>query len=298
LTPVVTVVVPVYNRVTQLERALRSVQRQSYSDFECLVVDDSSTIPIEPIVGRMADPRFVYLRTETNGGPSAARFHGYRAMRGPYLAAIDSDDEARPHMLSSAVEYLSTWPSVGGVAGMTARADIGRPRVRVRGGRQVLTPDVYRVTAQLPDCVGVVRRRVVEDWLEGRHDYYAFEAQQWLTFHLRYSMLFVDDVWVDVHLEGDDRVTRGRDPRSLDDYVRFFEAQHDRLGTTPSIVLDRMVEDGWFQLTRAGRAAEAQWYATWMRERALSPRRVVRRRLAAKLSRSIRRRSDAIRWLG
>ena len=180
--PLVTVVVPVYNRDRELSRALCSIQRQTYAHFECLVIDDASTMPVEHIVRGLRDDRFRYMRRAINGGPSAARFTGYAAMRGSFLAAVDSDDEAYPHMLASAVTHLERTPSVAGVGGMTARAVDGRPRVRVRGGTAILTPAQYRTTPQLPDCAGVVRRCVVEEWLAGDNDYYALEVSNGCPF--------------------------------------------------------------------------------------------------------------------
>ena len=111
-------------------------------------------------------------------------------------------------------------------------------------------------------------------------------------------MLFVDDVWVKVHLEGVDRVTRARNDRNLNDFVRFYNDQAPQLGTTPCVVLDRLVEDGWFQLARAGRTAEARSYGRWMKARGLSRRCVIQRRLLSKARRSLRYRVDPVRSVG
>ena len=63
----ITVVVPVFNRQDKLRRALASLRAQTLVDFECLVVDDCSTVPIEPVVTELSDHRFRYLRNGQNG---------------------------------------------------------------------------------------------------------------------------------------------------------------------------------------------------------------------------------------
>ena len=69
MAPIITVVIPVYNRSAELLRALRSVREQTFEDFECVVVDDASTIAIAPIVQSLDDDRFIYLRKTRTGGP-------------------------------------------------------------------------------------------------------------------------------------------------------------------------------------------------------------------------------------
>ena len=91
-TPLVSVVLPTYNRANLLERSIGSVLRQSVSDLELLVVDDGSDDDTRDVVAAMDDGRIRYLRRE-NGGVAAARNTGIWAARGRYLAFQDSDDE-------------------------------------------------------------------------------------------------------------------------------------------------------------------------------------------------------------
>lgn len=113
-TPLVSVVVPTYKRPALLDRALESVRRQTYTNWEVLVVDDNApTSPgrmeTEVFMERYADePRIKYVKHEENRGGSAARNTGIRDSQGSFVAFLDDDDEWLPHKLAVQVAQLST----------------------------------------------------------------------------------------------------------------------------------------------------------------------------------------------
>ena len=110
----VSVILPVYNREKSLEYAMRSVLDQSYKDLELIVVDDASTIDLQPIVESFDDPRVKYIRQEENGGASVARNTGLAAAQGKYIAFQDSDDLWLPNKLQMQLDLLeSLGPDVG-----------------------------------------------------------------------------------------------------------------------------------------------------------------------------------------
>src|SRR5689334_25256855 len=90
----VSVVLPTYERREQVVRAVESVLRQTYRDFELIVVDDGSTDGTEAALRRLGDG-LRYVRRE-NGGTGAARNTGTELARGAVVAFLDSDDEWRP----------------------------------------------------------------------------------------------------------------------------------------------------------------------------------------------------------
>jgi glycosyltransferase involved in cell wall biosynthesis len=105
--PTVSVIVPAYNAAWCIERTLRSVQAQIFTDFEALIVDDGS---LDDTAERVAatvqgDPRFRLIR-QANGGVGAARNRGLAEARGRYLANLDSDDMWTPDFLAEAVASL------------------------------------------------------------------------------------------------------------------------------------------------------------------------------------------------
>jgi Glycosyl transferase family 2 len=285
--PTISVVIPVLNRDAELRRALRSLQEQTFTDFECIIIDDGSTISIERIVDSFEDDRFISTRNVRNRGPSNARVQGYRLMRGEFLVGLDSDDEAYPWMLGQAVKYLSEVPEVDGVAGMHLSMSDGRLFVRIRDQKKIVHPSEYATLAPIPDCVGAVRRIVVEEWLQKRDDYFALELHQWFTFHMNHSMLFVEEPWTRHHRDAAERVSRGVDIRQYDDYVKFLDEHIAYIDGVESIVLDQVLEDGWFHLSRAGRKRDAARFEHFMAIRGLSKRRAVARRAFAKARRHL-----------
>ncbi|OQW96400.1 MAG: hypothetical protein BWK77_04870 [Verrucomicrobia bacterium A1] len=90
--PVVSVVIPTYNRASFIRGAIESVLTQTYGDLELLVVDDGSTDDTPAVVAAIRDARLRYIRCDTNEGAAAARNRGIREARGEYVAFQDSDD--------------------------------------------------------------------------------------------------------------------------------------------------------------------------------------------------------------
>jgi len=254
--PRMTVVVPVYNRPAELQRALASLSAQTFSDFECLVIDDCSPVAIEPLVAQLQDPRFRCLRNASNGGPYNARTMGYRHMQGEFLFQLDSDWEAYPWALSQAVRYLDEYPQVDAVSGMHVRQQDLAMFVRVGGGKRIVHPEDYLKAGPVPDCAGAVRRCVVDEWLLKRTDYFAMEFHQWFTFSLRHSQLYVDEPWTRYHVDASDRVSVGHGARRLDDYVKFIDEHDPLLRSIDAPFLSELLFTMWLDLLRAGRASE------------------------------------------
>jgi glycosyltransferase involved in cell wall biosynthesis len=106
-TPLISVVIPTYNRAQTIGPTLQSVVAQTFSNFECIVVDDGSADveELEAVVARLNDPRFRVLRRE-NGGGGAARNTGIEAARGDWIAFLDSDDLFLPEKLAVYQQYF------------------------------------------------------------------------------------------------------------------------------------------------------------------------------------------------
>jgi glycosyltransferase involved in cell wall biosynthesis len=105
-TPMVTVVIPAYNRAATVGRAIESVLNQTHQDFEIVVVDDGSTDTTASVVAAITDPRITLIRHERNLGGGAARNTGYRAGSAPFVAFLDSDDEWLPTKLERQLEVF------------------------------------------------------------------------------------------------------------------------------------------------------------------------------------------------
>jgi glycosyltransferase involved in cell wall biosynthesis len=101
------VVIPVYNREYELKRAIRSVIKQTYFNWELLVVDDYSELDIKKIVDEFGDSRIIYKRLEKKGNANVCRNLGVRSSTGEFVAMLDSDDEWMPNHLEKSLETLA-----------------------------------------------------------------------------------------------------------------------------------------------------------------------------------------------
>lgn len=90
--PLVSVVIPTYNRQAELQRAVDSVLAQDYAELEIIVVDDASTRPAALDLPPAARPLLRWIALESNGGGGTARNAGIDAAEGEVIALLDSDD--------------------------------------------------------------------------------------------------------------------------------------------------------------------------------------------------------------
>jgi glycosyltransferase involved in cell wall biosynthesis len=112
VTPLVSVIIPTYNRAHILPRALESVFLQELKDLEVVIVDDGSVDDTARVVRDLADPRLVYHPLDRNRGIGAARREGVSRARGGLLAFLDSDDLWKPAKLTRMVEAFERFPEV------------------------------------------------------------------------------------------------------------------------------------------------------------------------------------------
>lgn len=113
--PLVTIVVPTYQRGAVLEEALRSALAQTYERIEVLVEDDGSRDGTEAIVAGLRDERVRYAWAPNVGRPAPVRNRAIRRARGELLAFLDSDDVWEREKLHRQVEALAAEPELLGV---------------------------------------------------------------------------------------------------------------------------------------------------------------------------------------
>lgn len=102
----ISVVIPTYNRAELLLRSIKSIQDQTYMNWELIVVDDGSTDGTEQIISNLDDSRIRYMRNEENIGAAASRNRGVSLAKNDYIAFQDSDDVWRCDKLQRQMEYL------------------------------------------------------------------------------------------------------------------------------------------------------------------------------------------------
>lgn len=116
MNPVVSVVIPTYNRADLVQGAIRSVLAQTFADFELIVVDSGSTDGTAEVLGSFADERLRCERLALNRGASPARNRGLEVAGGEFIAFLDDDDEWLPQKLERQLSVMRrSSPEVGAV---------------------------------------------------------------------------------------------------------------------------------------------------------------------------------------
>lgn len=106
----ISIVIPAYNAAECIATALRSVQNQTFRDWEVLVVDDCSRDDTPALVQRWAleDDRIRLIALQQNGGPAVARNAGFDAARGDWIALLDADDAWAEDRLASFLPFMDS----------------------------------------------------------------------------------------------------------------------------------------------------------------------------------------------
>ncbi|MGJ3250979.1 MAG: glycosyltransferase family 2 protein [Elainellaceae cyanobacterium] len=130
--PLISIIIPTYNRPQLLPRAVQSALAQTIDNFEVLVIDDGSPEPVN-----LPDhPRLRVIRSPKNQGTAATRNAGARAAQGRYITYLDDDDQLLPHMAEVSLKALN-------------HTTLPQP-VAVLSGLDVLNSDGEAVETRLP----------------------------------------------------------------------------------------------------------------------------------------------------
>jgi glycosyltransferase involved in cell wall biosynthesis len=105
--PLFSIIIPTFNRAEKLRRALESVEKQTFKDFEVVVCDDGSIDNTKSVVDSFAGKmKVTYLWEENWGGPARPRNNGLRVAQGEWICFLDADDWWYPDKLAAMLDYI------------------------------------------------------------------------------------------------------------------------------------------------------------------------------------------------
>lgn len=134
--PLVSIIIPVYNRETLISETIRSIQEQTYTHWECIIVDDGSSDKTIAVVSAFAkaDPRIIlYKRPETAPkGANACRNYGYKKSKGDYVNWFDSDDLMVVDKLEKQLQVLQNTNTLFNVCQTMVFDDITKKELGLR----------------------------------------------------------------------------------------------------------------------------------------------------------------------
>ncbi|MGN7865294.1 glycosyltransferase family 2 protein [Chryseobacterium sp. 22458] len=109
MTNKVSIIVPCYNHAKYLEECIESIKNQSYSNWECIIVDDGSTDDTQSVSRKLENEKIRYVYQE-NRGLSGARNTGIRNATGDYILPLDADDTLNPLALEKMIAVFTQKP--------------------------------------------------------------------------------------------------------------------------------------------------------------------------------------------
>ena len=192
MAPLVSVIIPTYNRAAYLQKALQSVKEQTYQPLEIIVIDDGSTDDTRIMLeGCEVQLRYIY---QENKGISGARNTGIRNANGEYVAFLDSDDYWVPEKTAQQVALFKQHPEYGLVASRCASIRLdGSYRERNRPGRSGwILEDLFKANF-IRTSAAMVKKECFENI--GLFDEELKECEEydlWLRIAAQYPMGFID----------------------------------------------------------------------------------------------------------
>lgn len=230
--PLVSVVIPTYNRPERVKRAVDSVTAQTYEPIELVVVDDCSDTPVEEYLGEdhaRRFERFDVLRHDENRGGSAARNTGLQNARGEYIGLLDDDDRWKPENVERQVETFRE-NDVGVVTSGAEVADENGTIIK-RNGQTELPSEPPTLTKQLlcrnviGSCSTVMVDSEVVD-VVGTFDerFPSWQDQEWLvrlSQHYRFGA--VTEPLLIYNRHSSDRISENLDALENETYPLFLE---------------------------------------------------------------------------
>ena len=252
--PSVSIVMPAYNRAGSIRMSVDSILRQTFTDFELIVVDDGSSDGTMDLLADVTDPRLMRLANPRNMGAGAARNTGIKAARGDWVAFQDSDDEWLPRKLAKQMArlVLSGTEVVGCYCGMVTiwdREDRPREVSPTATGRiaieYVPDPRIHTVEgdirpsllhANLVSTQTLVARRDALLQING-FDETLLALQDWecvLRLAKLGTFVFVDEPLV-LQFFSDNSLTRSRRNRA-EARARILEKHHALFAANPKIL--------------------------------------------------------------
>lgn len=263
----VSVVIPLFNKASYIQRALYSVLSQTFQGFEIIVIDDGSTDEGHQNVLSFDDRRIRLIRQE-NTGVSAARNRGVDEAHTNFIAFLDADDEWLPTHLQTIMRLRETYPDAGAYA--TAYLICAEKGKVIHPNYQAIPPEPwegplprYFLSAALGhypvnSSVLCMPKKIFHEM--GRYPadtWYGEDADLWARIALSYQIVFSWHTGAIYHWDAACRACTKELPFEEAPFIRSIESFLEKNQIRPDIKNDLYEYIAKFELDRAFRLLEA-----------------------------------------
>ena len=198
--PRFSVLIPVYNKEKYLSKTIESVLKQSFTDFELILVNDGSTDSSEEIIKTFHDTRIHYIH-QKNQGVSAARNTGIKAANANYLALLDADDLWTENYLQQIDTLIKNYPKqhvFAGVCAIESRGSTYKPTYSIANLSPNKSYVVSYFTASYINTILTSSSTVLHKDVFEKIGYYNPKLQSgedtdlWIRLGLYYKVVFLN----------------------------------------------------------------------------------------------------------
>lgn len=151
----VSIIMPSYNTGRFIAESIQSVLAQTYTNWELLIVDDSSTDDTDVVVAQFSNSRIRYLKNEKNSGAAVSRNWALREAKGRWIAFLDSDDLWHPEKLEKQLAFMEKNDCSFSYTAYVEIDEDSEPRgVEVTGPKRITKAGMYAYC--WPGCLTVM----------------------------------------------------------------------------------------------------------------------------------------------
>lgn len=248
--PLVTVITTVYNGETHLEEAIESIRKQTFPDWEFIIVDDGSTDGTASILARMVmEDKRLQIISRGRLGRSPALNVAWQAGSGRFIANLDADDIADPQRLEKQIAYLESHPRVGALGtrcGMIKHGELIPDVIDNPLSDTEIRQQLVRRNPIVHSSV-MMRRQVLEE-VGGYNEAYqvSIDYELWERIGRRYELANLADILV-IRRFHDQRFFRNAIPMhqriSANMRVRWRAWRHNsnRIGDLSYVLVDPLL---------------------------------------------------------
>ena len=204
--PFFSIIIPTYNRAHVIARAVESVIKQNFTDWELIIIDDGSTDNTSEIFAQFDDSKIKYIY-QKNTERSEARNNGIKLATGKYICFLDSDDEYCEHHLSALYEFIEkkNFPKAMFFTNPIVIQNNVESQEQVAHFNPAKTLDYILINSIIPNRVAI-HKAIFDIYKFDRKIYIGEDTILWAQITNSFPLFHVNDYTVKYHVHDDNSV--------------------------------------------------------------------------------------------